>query len=311
MSYVEHNCSAPDIWSSGDAAWASGSHDQLPVHVVYLCTASVFHAVLVSMLTLSRHLAVPERSVFHLVAPEEDHGLLSGFKSCFRRTMDSLLQGRQAPQLEYYTLRRTRCVNKAIKDPIQKALMFERFYLHEYLPPTVRRVLFLDADTLVRFSVDVLFRMPMSSPLAAVRGGYPAKDALTIFPTDKRILRAIRNPNLPFFGAGVMVLDLDEWRKGDLTGALERWAARFPWAPDEMVILNLEFQNGTVDLDWRWHVWNLAVGIELPVLCLNQAKILHFSGPYKPWKADKPQWTGINDHIYYAYAPQAECLDLA
>jgi lipopolysaccharide biosynthesis glycosyltransferase len=151
------------------------------------------------------------------------------------------------------------------------------------------RVLYLDADTIVVGSLDDLFRASMDgSPVGAVpdfhtpfvssRDGLPDWPELGLQQYDS------------FFNSGVLLVDLALWVSENLEQQLITHAARYKRIKrcNDQHALN-------ASLAGRWHelppVWNATrywfkaerrVGAYVDLL--EDARIIHFIGPHKPWK---------------------------
>jgi lipopolysaccharide biosynthesis glycosyltransferase len=168
---------------------------------------------------------------------------------------------------------------------------YARLYLAELLPDDWRRVVYLDADTLVRGSLRELFTLPLQGcTVAAVQEPYCP------FVSSDAGLRNWRELGLardtPYFNSGVMVIDMDEWRGS----ALGRSAVEYARAHADILFqhdqeaLNARLAGRWLPLDTVWNVtsyWRRPerhtgrhVGI------LERARIRHFTGAFKPWRPD-------------------------
>jgi lipopolysaccharide biosynthesis glycosyltransferase len=156
------------------------------------------------------------------------------------------------------------------------------------LLPDVRRVLYIDADTLIVAPLQELWDTELDcSPLAAVTQYlYPAM-----------VARVADDPRLSvadYFNSGVLIFDLARWRSESITDEI---AAYVGDRSHQLVWPDQDALNAV--LHARRHVlhprWNAMTGIwELPdrqlpygVGDLSEARadpaIVHFIGPYKPW----------------------------
>ena len=163
--------------------------------------------------------------------------------------------------------------NKRLSNIVYARLMIDRL-----LGPGVERVLYLDCDMLVRDGIEKLFDTDMGGrPIAAVR------DTSGAFITGGRDLRANRDifdPADAYFNAGMVLIDVAQWRDADIIGRLEQALtdgvmARIYYDQD---FLNLVFANNWQQLPWRWNTIDARHAHE----GLDPA-ILHYTGEAKPW----------------------------
>lgn len=174
-----------------------------------------------------------------------------------------------------------------------------KFFLPALLPDE-SRVLYLDGDILVQDDLSELF----STELA---GNYIAAvpDSGAIYFRHEYVTRVDR-----YFNSGVMLLDLDAWRRDGIT---ERLVSRKREIRDSSLldqnVFNLEFDGRVKLLPPRYNVlWmNLVNAIQSGKLSIDQfnehfdtaypsfdhvrndAAVLHFSSKKKPWRfSDTP-----------------------
>ena len=157
-------------------------------------------------------------------------------------------------------------------------IVYARLMIDKLLGPDVARVLYLDCDMLVRDGIEKLFDIDMEGkPIAAVR------DTMGAFITGGRDLRANRDifdPADPYFNAGLVLIDVAQWRAAEIIGQLEvalreGVMARIYYDQD---FLNLVFKNNWHQLAWRWNTIDARHAHE----GLDPA-ILHYTGEAKPW----------------------------
>lgn len=258
-------------------------------HVMYTADVAVFPALLRSMRSLVLHVRSRDRYVLHLVVPSTDLPQAQRFVNCFRQAVGT---SSGMPQVELHEERRPPfAVEYRDRPDLQgHGAAFARLAVAEYLP-NVSRVVYLDSDTLVVGDLAELFELPLHSALAAVPEGSSFRqlwgkwsDALKPW---------VRDLDQRIFNDGVMLVDVERWRKQHLTEKLGSWAARVGAASDDQLLLNIEFQkSGAIDeLPAKWNYFRVRPtgwpmygwSGELPpdhVLC--QARVLHWTGP-KPW----------------------------
>ena len=157
-------------------------------------------------------------------------------------------------------------------------IVYARLMIDKLLGPDIARVLYLDCDMLVRDGIEKLFDVDMGGkPIAAVR------DTMGAFITGGRDLKANRDifdPADAYFNAGMVLIDVAQWREADIIGRLEQALtdgvmARIYYDQD---FLNLVFANNWQQLPWRWNTIDARHAHE----GLDPA-ILHYTGEAKPW----------------------------
>jgi alpha-1,4-galacturonosyltransferase len=171
-----------------------------------------------------------------------------------------------------------------------QALNFSRFYL-PHLCPGLGKVIYLDADLIVRGDIAELHRLGSleTHVIAAVPDG--------TFESWEEYLRPGSGPlahiesHQPTFNAGVYVTDLGRWRKEGVLERLEGWIRTHRLAMEAFYfgtqsIMNLAFYRGFQPLPSEWNVQPLGWHDDIPEERLRGAKILHWSGKRKPWLPD-------------------------
>ncbi len=163
--------------------------------------------------------------------------------------------------------------NKRLSNIVYARLMIDRL-----VGPDVQRVLYLDCDMLVRDNIEKLFDIDMEGkPIAAVR------DSIGAFITARRDLKGNRDIfdiADPYFNAGMVLIDVGQWRVADIMGRMEQALKdgimqRIYYDQD---FLNLVFSNNWLILPWRWNTIDARHAHE----GLDPA-ILHYTGEAKPW----------------------------
>ncbi|MCH5172293.1 MAG: glycosyltransferase family 8 protein [Erysipelotrichales bacterium] len=92
-----------------------------------------------------------------------------------------------------------------------------RILLPEILEETIERVLYLDADTLILQNLDELFTRDISGQSIAASIDYQ-----NLF--DYAFERCGYEKNKQYICSGVMLINLDYWRKNNLTDKIIKWA---------------------------------------------------------------------------------------
>lgn len=169
----------------------------------------------------------------------------------------------------------------ALRMPENKRLsniVYARLIIDRILPQDVARVLYLDCDMLVRDAIENLIEIDMLGfPIAAVRD---TAGASITSGRDVKQNRDIFDPADPYFNAGMLLIDVAQWRAADIIGRMEQALkdgvmARIYYDQD---FLNLVFNRNWLQLPWRWNTIDARHVHE----GLDPA-ILHYTGENKPW----------------------------
>jgi lipopolysaccharide biosynthesis glycosyltransferase len=176
--------------------------------------------------------------------------------------------------------------------------MYARMLIPDMLPRRIRRALYVDADVIVADDLSPLFAVDLhGAALGAVRD---FAIATTAHPWSQ--LRS-RMPARPYFNSGVLLIDLDVWRRTDLSDQVLRFAVG---TGERRAVSDQDALNAVVapwtELDYRWNVQVMNLFVverlepsDLTASLLKQrrhlcrdAAVWHFVGP-NPWS---PACTG-------------------
>lgn len=187
-------------------------------------------------------------------------------------------------------------------------LNFVRFYL-PLLDIKHKKLIYVDDDVIVQGDIRELFNTELKPGDAAAFASdcdlphsHQMVRSLGMQTTYMGYLdyrkQEVRNlgidPNQCSFNPGVMVADVEEWRRQAITKQLERWmqdnfrlnlyssALVGGVATPPMLIV---FHDKYTKLDPLWHVRHLGFSPDTyyPESYLQGAHLLHWSGPFKPW----------------------------
>lgn len=182
--------------------------------------------------------------------------------------------------------------------------IYYRFFITQAIPSSVKYILYLDCDIIVRSSLKELFEIDLNNNIiAAVYDKMPFE-----IDTINRLSLPIENG---YFNSGVLLIDVQEWKTKDITSKLRDLIQKNPEKlifPDqdalnilfngnwEKLHLKYNFQQGFIykhtKLYWRDFK-------ELYEAQLNPT-IIHFSG-IKPWRQEcnnpyKQVWYDVIKH---------------
>lgn len=156
-------------------------------------------------------------------------------------------------------------------------IVYARLFLGELLDPAIQRVLYLDSDIFVRSDLAPLYFMDMQGQ--AIAAALQPDRIHCIAGRDLRARNAFSMAE-PYFNAGVMLIDMAQYRAMDFGAVLreglpESELAMFYYDQD---IINFCFRRRFLEIDMRWNLQNPETAHEI----LNPA-ILHYSADNKPW----------------------------
>jgi lipopolysaccharide biosynthesis glycosyltransferase len=191
---------------------------------------------------------------------------------------------------------------------------YARLFIPDVLPPDVSRVLYLDCDLIARRSVHELFDVDMEgkavlgvadgeSPFVGSRYGVPWW------------LKSGRNPGGPNLNAGVLLMDLDVWRRDNVGPACLEYLTdgRHELAQDQEA-LNSVVGDQLGLLDPRWNVqaevfqreFEMTLPYDTSTLAEMKSDpwIVHFTNARKPWihgckNPFTAEWTAMLDQTPY------------
>lgn len=169
----------------------------------------------------------------------------------------------------------------AARMPVNKRLsniVYARLIVDRLIDPSITRILYLDCDMLVRDDIATLYDWDLQgAPIAAVRDSI---GAWLVAGRDVANNRDIFDVAHPYFNAGMVLIDVAQWREADIIGRMEQAYAdgvmqRIYYDQD---LLNLVFQDRWLQLPWRWNLIDAR-----PVHEGLDPAIIHYTGEAKPW----------------------------
>jgi lipopolysaccharide biosynthesis glycosyltransferase len=158
-------------------------------------------------------------------------------------------------------------------------VIYARLLIDRIVDPSIRRILYLDSDLLIRGPIEDLYDIDMEGfPIAAVR------DTSGIFITAGKDLAnkaGIFDAADFYFNSGVLLIDLEKWRPMGITERVQEIVAQgivrdLHYDQD---ILNLIFRNNWLRLPPTFNTMDA----RQPHEALD-VHILHYTGPWKPWR---------------------------
>lgn len=164
--------------------------------------------------------------------------------------------------------------------------IYTRLVLQRFVDPRHRRLLYLDADTIVGGDITALWRAELGdATLGAVRDHFRLDPARIGFAEGE-----------PYFNSGVLLIDMECWRARNcekrIFDILARCADRLPWTDQDALNIALRGEVRFLDLRWNWQP--RCADVPADFLGLDQAAyqarrstpdIVHYTTSFKPWNA--------------------------
>jgi lipopolysaccharide biosynthesis glycosyltransferase len=162
------------------------------------------------------------------------------------------------------------------------AASYIRLFLTEFLDPSIRRLLYLDADLIVNKDICELWQTDL-------RGAY-----LAAVPEPHEIPHDDEDIFYPYFNSGVLVIDVERWRAENLIPVfcdyMKANVGRLKYHDQD--VLNHRFAGSVYLLEYRWNFqsrWADFVPEKFKMsakdfnLLRQSPSIVHFTSEYKPW----------------------------
>ena len=178
-----------------------------------------------------------------------------------------------------------------------KSSIYLRLQMDEILPPDLKRIIYLDADLLVEGDLSELWQQDFGGATALAvydYGGAVFRPNLPLPGVEKS-----RRKTAPYFNSGVLVIDLNRWRKDRVGQAAMEYIRRFKSLveyPDQDALNAVLFGKWRpLDLTWNAQVDNLIhpeqmgnTEADAEILhrreeLLYHPRIHHYAGVKKPW----------------------------
>ncbi|THG19036.1 hypothetical protein TEA_008387 [Camellia sinensis var. sinensis] len=186
------------------------------VHVAITLDVEYLRGSIAAVHSILRHSLCSENIFFHFLVSE------TNLETLVRSTF---------PQLKfkvyYFDPEIVRSlISTSVRQALEQPLNYARNYLADLLETCVRRVIYLDSDLVV---VDDIWKL-WSTSLGGKTIGAPeychanfSKYFTASFWSDNRFSGTFAGRSPCYFNTGVMVMDLEKWRRFGYTKRIERW----------------------------------------------------------------------------------------
>ena len=170
---------------------------------------------------------------------------------------------------------------------------YARFLIPD-LCPDISRIIYLDVDILVLDDLSELSKISLEDTIlgAVVGCGVSRADHPWGIPN----YAELGIPGYtPYFSAGVMIMDLEAWRKTEFANTCLEYAKKHAdicifW---DQTVLNSLIAGKFTQLSEKWNQ-QLSTNPD----DFQEEGIIHFSGPEKPWNYQSPLPARLLEHYY-------------
>ena len=280
-----------------------GSQDGDYIHISMTLDANYLRGTMAAVLSILQHSTCPENFVFHFLSARHEPQIFKSIASTF-------------PYLKFKIYRfdsnRVRGkISKSIRQALDQPLNYARIYLADILPSDVNRVIYLDSDIIVVDDISKLWEVDLGDKVVAAPE-YCHANFTTYFSyafwSDPRLSKTFQGRRPCYFNTGVMVLDVNKWKKEGYTQKVEEWMViqkqKRIYHLGSLPPFLLIFAGNIKAVDHRWNQHGLG-GDNFEGKCRKlhpgPISLLHWSGKGKPWLRLDSRKPCPLDHLWAPY----------
>ncbi|KAI0530923.1 hypothetical protein KFK09_000471 [Dendrobium nobile] len=273
-----------------DSIIDSTACDPALVHIAITLDEEYLRGSIAAVHSVLQHSLCPESVFFHFLV--SDASLESLVRTAFPRLRFKVY---------YFDPERVRgLISTSVRQALEQPLNYARNYLADMLQPCVRRVIYLDSDLVVVDDIAKLWRTDLRGRTVGAPEYCHAnftKYFTQRFWSDPKLAGTFAGRRPCYFNTGVMVLDLERWRRSGYTRRIELWmevqkGAAGDGAGGRIYELGslppflLLFAGHVAPIEHRWNQHGLG-GDNVRGSCRDlhpgPVSLLHWSGSGKPW----------------------------
>lgn len=265
----------------------------------------------------------PEEIVFHIVTDSINYGaMLAWFNSNDFR--GSTIEVRNMQDLSWLNASYSLMVDSEdVNDVLPKLqtpkdtllLNHLQFYIAD-IYPELEKVIYLDDDVVVQKDLGLLFSLDLHGSVnGAVETCLESFNRYYKYLNFSNVIVSSKvDPLACGWAFGMNVFDLVAWRKANVTARYHFWlemnSNHAIWRSGILPAGLLAFYGLTEPLDRRWHILGLGHDVNIDMLLLESAAVIHFNGNLKPWlkigiSRYKPMW---ERYLNQAHPYLQECV---
>ncbi|XP_044511197.1 probable galacturonosyltransferase-like 1 [Mangifera indica] len=258
------------------------------VHVAMTLDSTYIRGSMAAVLSVLQHSSCPQNIAFHFVASG------SANVSLLRATISSSFPYLNFRVYSFDDSAVSGLISTSIRSALDCPLNYARSYLANILPLCVRRVVYLDSDLVLVDDIAKLAATDLGKNSVLAAPEYCNANFTSYFTpsfwSNPSLSLIFANRKACYFNTGVMVIDLDRWRRGAYTAKIEEWMELQKrmriYELGSLPPFLLVFAGNIVPVDHRWNQHGLG-GDNFRGLCRDlhpgPVSLLHWSGKGKPW----------------------------
>lgn len=275
------------------------------INIVFASDNNYAQHTAVAMASVLVNTKVPQKIQFYLI----DDEIQPENKEKITKTVQNL-----GGNIEFIKIKNSKLEDCYVSGELSRASYF-RLDIANILDESIEKIIYLDCDLLVYDDIEKMWQLDM--------GGKPVAATCDLGIMASARVRKQKNKfiglpfDVPYFNAGVLMMDLKKWRDGNYAEAIIALATQNKYPNHDQDALNKFFMNNWQEIPLRWDVIPPVFNLFLKIVTkpdlrqkaieakLNPA-IFHYAGGYKPWEYEIHN--GFNDK-YYEYLKLTEYKD--
>nr|KAJ0216388.1 hypothetical protein LSAT_V11C300121130 [Lactuca sativa] len=278
------------------------------IHVAMTIDLEYLRGSIAAVHSVLRHASCPENVFFHFIAAEFDPASPRDLTRLVRSTFPSL-------NFKVYIFREDTVINlisSSIRIALENPLNYARNYLGDILDPYVDRVIYLDSDVVIVDDIQKLWNITLQKNRIIGAPEYCHTNFTKYFTdsfwSDPMMSRVFGSRKPCYFNTGVMVMDMEKWRKGNYRKRIENWMElqrkKRIYELGSLPPFLLVFGGNIEPIHHRWNQHGLG-GDNVKGSCRSlhsgPVSLLHWSGKGKPWvRLDEKRPCPL-DHLWEPY----------
>ncbi|XP_057528638.1 probable galacturonosyltransferase-like 3 [Amaranthus tricolor] len=258
------------------------------IHIAMTLDTTYLRGSIAAVFSVLRHSSCPENLSFHFLTSSTNFQHLN-------HTITSTFPYLTISLLHFNPLLVHNKISTSIRRALDQPLNYARIYLADLLPRHVNRVIYFDSDLIVVDDVSNLWNIDLGIHVLGAPEychanftSYFTHKFWNTLELSETFLNRERAPC--YFNTGVMVIDVNKWRKGEYTLKLESWMKlqkqhriyQLGSLPPFLLVFGGEVER----VEHRWNQHGLG-GDNIRGLCRDlhpgPVSLLHWSGKGKPW----------------------------